>query len=46
MHTQKTVKVVKMHIDLYCAYKNQDSAQSQENDCETVTFRNSGLIPY
>ena len=42
---RKTVKVVKMHKFLVCAYKSQDMAQSHENfarlhDRETVTFRN------
>ena len=45
-HEEKTVKVVKMHHWLVCAYKSEDFAQSQENfarsdDRETVTFRNS-----
>ena len=45
---KKTVKEVKMHKFLVCAYKSQDIAQSEENfarshDRETVTFRNSEL---
>ena len=43
----KTVKEVKMHKVLVCAYTSQDFAQSQNffarsHDRETVTFRNSG----
>ena len=43
---KKTVKEVKMHKFLVCAYKSQDFAQSLENyarshDRDTVTFRNS-----
>ena len=45
---RKTVKEVKLHIRLVCAYKSQDFKQIQEifarsHDCETVTFRNSDL---
>ena len=46
-HEEKTVKEVKLHKFLVCAYKSQDFVQSQKNfarshDRETVTFRNSG----
>ena len=43
---KKTVKEVKMHYFLVCAYKSQDFAQNKKNLArwhhrETVTFRNS-----
>ena len=43
---KKTIKGVKIHIFLVCAWKSQDFAQSQKNfvqshDRETMTFRNS-----
>ena len=43
---KNTVKEVKMHNFLVCAYKSQDFAQNlkkfaQSHDCMTVTFRNS-----
>ena len=45
-HEEKTVKEVKMHEFLVCAYKSQDFAQSQTifalwHDHVTVTFRKS-----
>ena len=48
---KKTVKEVKIHQFLICAYKSQDFAQSKENvgrshDRETVTFRNSAVMIY
>ena len=43
---KKTVKEVKIHTFLLCAYKSQNVAQSQENFARshnraTVIFRNS-----
>ena len=45
---KKTVKEVKMHEFLVCAFKYQDFAQSQKifaqsHDRTTVTFRNSAI---
>ena len=47
---KKTVKEVKMHEFLVCAYKCQDFTQSQKfcarsHDLETLTFNNSELVP-
>ena len=33
---EKTVKEVKMHKFLVCAYKSQDFAQSEKNFCEVA----------
>ena len=48
---KNTLKEVKMHKFLVCAYKYQDFAQSRNNfarshDRETVTIRNSGLYSF